>query len=282
MITSNSFVKLVQHKYAILVAVMRKIMHDVTIDNFSKAKKKLAEKIVEKAIIQHDLEMVNFANLIIRKAYNERKKQMQVILKRKKYNKVDSDQVHNEKVIELQDGLGMAFLKANKSIKKTAQSYLDLTEQAVDYLQNPKIQEFNQGEFDAGIDDIVKANINTSLGTIKKNIKQYFNDSFGDLDVIIIGERMYKISSYLEMLARTEIIDVLTQASIETCKQWGDDLVQFSHHDSPCEICSELEGEIFSISGDSEKYPELSDDATPPVHPNCEHNLNPVSFAEAS
>jgi hypothetical protein len=91
--------------------------------------------------------------------------------------------------------------------------------------------------------------------------------------------RMYRVRDYAELVARTELHEAYTEAVKEQAKEYGCDLLQMSSHDSPCEICAPLEGQIFSISGDHPTYPPLTDDVETPIHPNCEHNLNPISEA---
>lgn len=277
--TSSDLTRQLQRRYAVLVAVVRKIAAEVNVDNFTRARKRLAERLLDRAIHEANIQVSAFAETIVKKAYNEQKKKMQAVLKRKKYSKVKDEGGHNKKVVSLMDGFKKQLITINLNLKKTAIAYIDLVEKAAAKLV--KVQEFQQTKFVEGIKDIVARMAETSLGKIKKELNDYFHDSFGDFDVIIIGDRMYQLSKYLEMVSRTELMDFLTQATIETCKQYGDDLVQFSHHDSPCEICAPLEGEIFSISGESTKYPKLTSDATTPVHPRCEHGLNPVSLSEA-
>ena len=124
----------------------------------------------------------------------------------------------------------------------------------------------------------------TSTGTRQKatkEIREYFESKFGKVNFIeIIGKdgiaRNYVPSKYIKMLARTKLREVQTTAQLTTCKEYNNDLVMFSTHDNPCPLCALLEGRIFSISGNSKKYPHLSGNE-PPFHPNCEHSLSPWS-----
>jgi len=44
-----------------------------------------------------------------------------------------------------------------------------------------------------------------------------------------------------------------------------------------CDICRDLVGRVFSISGQSDKYEPLADTpgGGPPCHPHCTHNIAP-------
>lgn len=99
----------------------------------------------------------------------------------------------------------------------------------------------------------------------------------GEASFIEINGRNYNLKAYSELVARTTMREAQTDATKELCREYDNDLVQFSKHDSPCEVCAPLEGQVFSVSGTDPDYPELTDDETPPIHPRCEHNLNPTS-----
>jgi len=56
------------------------------------------------------------------------------------------------------------------------------------------------------------------------------------------------------------------------------DLVQLTSHASPCPICAPLEGRVYSLSGESDRFPSV-DRALPDrhgtIHPNCRHRFVP-------
>jgi hypothetical protein len=81
------------------------------------------------------------------------------------------------------------------------------------------------------------------------------------------------------MLARTELMKSIAQATTDECKDWGDDLVMVDRHDNPCPECADLELQIFSISGSDAEYDPLPEW---PPHPNCSHVLMPTSREEIS
>jgi len=82
-------------------------------------------------------------------------------------------------------------------------------------------------------------------------------------------------TDYAKALARTTFAEAQTQATLDQCARYENDLVQVSHHGTDCEICKRHEGVIYSISGNDPKYPPLKE--KPPFHLNCGHGLNPTS-----
>jgi hypothetical protein len=89
-------------------------------------------------------------------------------------------------------------------------------------------------------------------------------------------QEQWNVDTYAELVARTKIMEASSQSVLDTAHYLNEDLVQWSAHNTLCEICAPYEGRIFSISGDSEDFPEL--EATPPddTHPNCAHVLTVV------
>ena len=94
---------------------------------------------------------------------------------------------------------------------------------------------------------------------------------------VLVNGRRYKMKSYAETVARTRLREAQTKATKLLCEEYENDLVKFSNHDDPCPECEKYEGKIYSLSGTHPDYEQLTDDISPPVHPRCEHNLNPTS-----
>ena len=120
-----------------------------------------------------------------------------------------------------------------------------------------------------------------TLQEVKKRVTKAFADNFGDFDFIQVplkkgGFRNYKPTKYITMVARSEMVQIQSQAVKDRCRQYDNDLVQFSEHANPCPICEPFGAQVFSISGKSKIYPPLQDE--PPLHPHCEHHLQPVSL----
>jgi hypothetical protein len=87
--------------------------------------------------------------------------------------------------------------------------------------------------------------------------------------------RKWRLDSYAEMVARTTTREAASVATINTCDEFGLDLVRISTHSPTCELCAPLQGKVYSISGNDDRYPMLTDERRPPIHPNCRHVLAP-------
>lgn len=87
--------------------------------------------------------------------------------------------------------------------------------------------------------------------------------------------RAWRIDKYAEMVIRTTTREAHSAGLVGRLASVGYDLVQVSSHDHVEDVCTEFDGEIFSISGTSSEYPPLTPDVVPPYHPNCVHVLTP-------
>jgi hypothetical protein len=196
---------------------------------------------------------------------------------------------HDKKIGQLTKTVMSDYFKANRTIEKTARKYLAVMDQAAAGVAKiAQVQEFDPAEVKAFINRMVSASLAArtkyNLGMahltskdIAAKILAKLRDTIGGGNFITINGRDYNLKSYAELVARTRMRESQTEATKELAKQFDNDLVQFSKHDNPCEDCAQYEGEVFSLSGDSDEYDKLPEEAEPPVHPNCEHNLNPTS-----
>lgn len=192
---------------------------------------------------------------------------------------------YDKKITALAKTVMTDYWKANRTIEKTAQKYLSVVSQAATKVKKiVQMQAFDIKDAWSWITRLLKmarpADVTAaalSRGTLSRQIRDYLLRKLKGEDFIIINGRHYGVRGYAELVARTRMREAQTEATKELCKEFDNDLVQFSKHDTPCEECAKYEGEIYSISGNSDKYEPLSDEVTPPVHPNCEHNLNPTS-----
>jgi hypothetical protein len=82
------------------------------------------------------------------------------------------------------------------------------------------------------------------------------------------------LKEYTELVARTKMAEASTQAVINTTTAIGEDLVQWSAHNTNCAICSQYEGKIYSLSGKDPDFPAAEE--LPPAHPHCLHRLSTV------
>lgn len=90
--------------------------------------------------------------------------------------------------------------------------------------------------------------------------------------------RDWSLTRYAEMSARTIIGESTNKGVFNQLESMGRDLVQLTSHGNPCPICAPLERRVYSLSGNSEKFPSI-DNALPNrygvIHPNCLHRFVP-------
>lgn len=106
---------------------------------------------------------------------------------------------------------------------------------------------------------------------IKKTVKSTLADR-GFSVLLDKGGRQWSLNQYSEMITRTHLIRANTEGTVNRASDFDVDLVEVSTHGSDDELCSSMEGQIFSISGKSKEYESLAGNE-PPFHPNCAHTL---------
>lgn len=90
------------------------------------------------------------------------------------------------------------------------------------------------------------------------------------------------LEQYAELLARTRSREAQTNGMLQTCADYGVDLVKVPPHGGACDFCAPLQGAVFSISGKDPRFPALAVVGPPPWHPNCEDVLAPFVDSLAS
>lgn len=112
---------------------------------------------------------------------------------------------------------------------------------------------------------------NAFLKDLKQNGITEFVDKSG---------RKWNMKAYCEMVTRTSGREAVTHATLNRTRELGGDLMQVSSHGGACPLCEPWEGEILSITGETEGYPTIADaEAAGLHHPNCAHVLMPY-FAD--
>lgn len=214
----------------------------------------------------------------------------------KTFKKLEIDRVkkRTDYSVKVADNFVKIVIKRNRSIEKSVKSFLKAIKKS-DKKLRVELQNFTETEFRKEIDKVIKAGLTAkfrqigrrrervtkSRYEIQRDLMLMFKKKYGEINFIqITGKdgisRNYDIKKYSKMLARTEIIKAKTDAVLQSSKEHGSDLVIVSRHANPCPICQPYEGQVYSISGDSDKYPSYSDISVP-FHPNCGHSLSPIS-----
>jgi hypothetical protein len=86
--------------------------------------------------------------------------------------------------------------------------------------------------------------------------------------------RKYKIKDYAELVIMDNAMKAQSNATINVAIEVESDLVQVSHHYTICDICKEIEGKVFSISGTDPDFPPF--DFEFPPHNRCKHSITVV------
>jgi hypothetical protein len=175
-----------------------------------------------------------------------------------------------------------ALLKATGSIMRTVEQFVSAALMGTGATKSlvGAVQEFGYEDLADAIDDLAEQAVKQELsrGALQKQIMDLLRQQVGDENFIQIGDRMYNLRAYAKMVARTSLAEAQTQATLDQCALYENDLVQVSVHQTVCDICLEYEGNIYSISGNDPNYPKLEEWA--PFHPNCGHGMEPTSEAE--
>ena len=181
---------------------------------------------------------------------------------------------HRQTVMSYANVMINDLLRGNMSIKTSVDTYLYLVRRASQGLM--QIQEFNV-EDEAIIGEIIMDTIEEHRGHAyaSKRMHDYFRVQLLDGQFISRKGRHYTLKYYSDLVARTKLREAQTKATLNTCEQYQNDLVQWSRHANPCPECAEHEGQVYSRSGTHPTYSLLT--AEPPLHPQCEHDITPTS-----
>jgi hypothetical protein len=258
-------------------------------ESFSAVKGASALSKVKEIVRSLDSAVKRWASASIRAAYNEgaavaRTRLEAIGAEERRYN----PKRHERKIGALTKTIMKDFWDANRTIEKMARRYLSVMVQAAAGVRKiEQAQAFDPGE----VKEFIKRTVSGSLrATTKYNvgmahltskdiaakIRAKLMNQIGGGNFININGREYNLRSYSELVARTRMREAQTEATKELCKEFDNDLVEIPVHDNPCEICAPYQGQVYSISGTSNKYPELPDGG-PPWHPRCEDLCNPTS-----
>jgi len=181
----------------------------------------------------------------------------------------------HEQTIEIETNKMVdVLIAADLSIKTNVAMYLYLVRQASWGLAQIQEFDFRDEEFIAGLlDDAIRAG--ETRGYAKRLVMDYLRDEVGEGKFIQIRGKNYNMSKYADLVAKTRLRTVQTEAVLNSCKQYENDLVEVSNHGTRCTICMPYEGNVYSLSGKHPVYPLL--DSYPPWHPKCQHSIRPTS-----
>jgi len=172
--------------------------------------------------------------------------------------------IHRSAINVLADNTTIDLLTANNLMKKNVDRYLISTQQRL--IEDKQISKMIaegiiQGEARRTVSDRL-------LNEFKKNL---YDEQF-----IVINGRHYRPDYYAELVARTRTMEAANQGTINTSLYYGNDLIQISAHSDACEVCQEIQGRVYSISGTHPDFPSLDSIGGVVQHPHCRHVAVPV------
>jgi hypothetical protein len=188
-----------------------------------------------------------------------------------------------------------AYEKANKVLQMDiSDGYSALHTDAITILTDNLVNNFADVNHMVGrqIEDtlrdigLTKASTKFATGqTIKelqKELKEKLLDE-GIGGILAKNGRVIPYKSYANLLARSIVAETQNTSVLNVTKEHEHDLVKMSNHKTSCPVCQKYEDKIYSISGNSDKYPYLKTiegfrKGYNNIHPNCRHRL--VVFQE--
>lgn len=188
----------------------------------------------------------------------------------KQFNK----KIHDFTITEFEDATINDYIRANISIRNNVAMFIYLSRQANRGLL--QIQEFDLGD-EAIIESIIIETMaqQKARGFASSKIYAHLRLKLLDGQFIERNGRNYNLRDYSKMVARTRMRECQSESVKNYCGEYENDLVQFSEHAESCPICEPYQGQIYSLSGSHPDYDQLPE--SPPIHPNCEHDISPTS-----
>jgi len=122
-----------------------------------------------------------------------------------------------------------------------------------------------------------------------RRLANEFDKVVGQGKFVLVNGQRFQLTTYADLVGRTRLVEANTVGSLRTNVAMGNDLVRVSDHGKTDPNCDRFAGKVFSISGQSRRFPRLRE--VPPFHPRCKHILLPfvtefkspreLEFAEA-
>lgn len=257
---------------------------------------------VREIVRRLDVVATRWARAAIAEAYRSKRLEVGPAAKRAStFGKAKGPDRAAKAIPRLVERTAISLVKANRTIEASARSFLAAYESAFGAVDDARLKaeaaQFMSGDVEEEMARKVKYYLSRGYdeGSIARKLRGYLEKLAKGDDFIEVGGKFFELKYYAEMVARSELHNAYVDATVDECKAFDCDLVQFSRHDSPCPICATLEGKVFSISGDDPDFPPLDEPVQVEVmtktsskiidvdprfpHPNCEHNLNPVTRA---
>lgn len=188
--------------------------------------------------------------------------------------------VHNLRIVDAAAGLDMPMTSIHQEaiaqIAETVVKDLDHVTGGVgravrDVYRDATLQGISSGTAEGETRREVSKRI---IGDLKEKGVTGFTDKAG---------REWAMGDYAEMAARTTTREASWQGTANRMLEVGLDLVEISEHAESCELCAPWQGQVVSMTGETEGYPTLAEaEADGFGHPNCVHDILPYLPEEAA
>lgn len=259
-------------------------LYALTPDGFTETKAAAAKMMVDRIIESLDAYVGMWANRSVMGEYDAARKTATARLT--VFGKRPSKRYNAKRHTKARAGVAAAavsdFYNANKSIRKTANTYISVIRKAAKNVAELRA-------FTWSPDDIAwlerEAAEAVAQGVARRTFSQqiidYLKRQVGDtVSIPIEGTdgviRSYNLAKYAEMVASYRMREAATEATKEAAKEYDSDLVEIpAKADTVCEVCLGIEGQIYSLSGKTPGFPVL--DFEFPPHPRCQHYIRNVS-----
>ena len=253
---------------------LREVLLSFDLAEFDEGKAAAIKAKAERIIARLNADAARWIRSAVGRAYKAgaaRTKTALEILGKRPVNKI----ITGDKAMK--DAVLMVLVKANGSIRRTVEQFLTAAVLGAQAARFAPVQAFALPESEDFFARMGQEAVRTekSRGWLQKQIYDHLKGLIGDDDFIEINGRHYNVRKYSKMVARTSLRQAQTEATLDLCRKYNNDLVRWSDHATDCAVCDVYEGNVYSISGTHPTYPKL--EAKPPIHPNCKHSLLPTS-----
>jgi len=262
--------------YGVIEREIAKEMASMDIGDYRELKAIKTQERIDKLVKMLNRAAIKWAKEAVPEAYEKgyavAKIRLEILGMRK--DEEFSNKTHTQSIEHQIDETMDVLIRANQSIKMNVATFLYLARSAARGLS--QFQAFDMRD-ETLIDELLGDALREgeTRGFASKIVREYFAKEFGEAKFININGHNYEMRAYADLVAKTRLRVVQTEAVLNTCKEFDNDLVQVSDHGCDCQICLEYEGNVYSLSGRSSTYPYL--DSYPPWHPRCQHSISPVS-----
>jgi len=246
----------------------------IDIMNFDAEKADMIRRKTRRLTLALDLAAKKWTDSVLASSYSRGAGRARVALeilgKKPRGTGTPKDRLIRDKALE-------TMVKANISIRRTVDQFLEAALVGTQMTRSAKVQEFDRRktlqQFEEWGGEAVATEI--SRGELGRKIFDYLLGQINEEGFIEINGKFWNPRKYAKLVARTELRKAQTEATKDLCREYENDLVQVSDHSTDCEICGEIEGNIYSLSGKDPDYEIMPMDFPP--HPNCKHSILPTS-----